>query len=151
MRGKKNVVDDAEIERLVDIYQGWLGHYLTPSQLTAVQALSDGQTETNGRLAARMGWSPSCLSAMKLTALDRLRQIDRLEASLGSASITVLLRHGLSWRVFSALKRAGLVTIEQVSALSDEDLRYVRRLGPSGVQRLRAALAAWQKGTRDRG
>lgn len=61
-------------------------------------------------------------------------------------ALSALRRFGADNRTIWGLARAGFESIEVVAATPDDELVGYRGIGPVGVRRLRAAIAAWEQG-----
>lgn len=115
--------------------------------------LLDGKEVSVGEVAERLGISES--GAMKLRseatrhmqtrlfgkAEYRLRQYVHQSPELRSEE-TSIEDLKLDVRIYNALRREGVSTIEQLARLSEDELRTIRTLGSGSIGEIRAALGA---------
>ncbi len=104
-------------------------------------SLAIGKKGQNVRLAAKlMGWRIDIKSEE-----EKRREVESEMAALvvPGAPVSVLLDHGLSEKVIERLTEAGVGTVEQLGAMTPEQLEAIQGIGPKTVEAIQFAVNSY--------
>jgi len=104
-------------------------------------SLAIGKKGQNVRLAAKlMGWRIDIKSEE-----EKRREVESEMAALvvPGAPVSVLMDHGLSEKVVERLTEAGIGTVEQLGAMTPEQLEAIQGIGPKTVEAIQFAVNSY--------
>ncbi len=134
-----NALSPARITRvaILDPEQKHMEVIVDDSQLS----LAIGKKGQNVRLAARLlGWRIDIKSEE-----EKRQEIESEMAAMvvPGAPVSVLMDHGLSEKLVEKLAAHGIPTVEQLGAMTPEQLQEIPGIGPKMVERIQTAVVAY--------